>query len=82
MTTKRERHFYFRSGMIERGARYMWCEGYSRVTPTGITYPWLTQHEARRQARSQGAVAKFYDTEDAARLAANLPKPVSAPPAP
>lgn len=55
-------HFY-RAGSIERGRYYSWRDGYSEVTPGGLsTYPWLTKEEARKEARKRGAQARFHDT--------------------
>jgi hypothetical protein len=68
-------HHYFLAGSVERGARYEWKDGYSRVTPTGMTYPWLTKREAQRQARSEGAKAIFHHDKESARAALELNEP-------
>jgi hypothetical protein len=48
-------------GLIERGARYQWREGYSETTETGgITYPWNTRRECQREAKAEGRIAVFY----------------------
>lgn len=62
-------HTYFRAGSVERGRDYTWRDGYSLVTPTGITYPWRTKREAQAEARKAGARAVFYETEAEARAA-------------
>lgn len=61
--------FYFKAGMIERGPRYAWCVGWSRVTPTSIEYPWVTSAEAVREAAKHGARAEFFSTQELARAA-------------
>lgn len=67
MTAPAPPHVYFRAGHIERGSRYEWRDGYSRVTRAGICYPWLTKREAQAEARAHGTRAVFVDTEAAAR---------------
>lgn len=62
-------HTYFRAGSVERGKNYAWRDGYSRVTPTGILYPWVTKREAQAEAKRAGARAEFYETEAEARAA-------------
>jgi hypothetical protein len=60
--TKRPLIAYHFRGPIERGARYLWREGYS--TDGGeagsVCYPWLTRQECRRDAIERGGRAVFY----------------------
>ena len=61
MTKRKEQIRYDYRGMIERGPRYRWKEGYSETTPEGhILYGWNTRAECRAEARTQGKVAVFY----------------------
>jgi hypothetical protein len=52
---------YHYRGLIERGARYEWREGYSENSAHGQPlYPWNTRGECRREALSRGRKAVFY----------------------
>lgn len=74
-------HHYFYAGQIERGTRYAWRDGYAKVTPENhVTYPWLTIREAQKQAKSEGALAMFHETQDAAYAALSAAKPTPRPP--
>lgn len=57
-----KREVFFRTGRIERGARYAWRDGYARLTRAGTEYPWLTKREAQSAARARGARAIFYES--------------------
>ena len=51
---------YYRVGRVERGARYEWHDAYTVVTEHGVLYGWLTEAEARKQAKSEGFRAVFH----------------------
>jgi hypothetical protein len=56
---KPTRTYYYR-GLIERGPRYRWANGYSAGSPGGrIEYPWLTRRECQQDAESMGCSAVF-----------------------
>ena len=43
---------------------YGWRDGYAEVTSSGgILYPWVTRGEAKSEARSRGARARFVDSD-------------------
>jgi hypothetical protein len=50
---------YTYRGMIERGARYEWRQGYSRTINGCIAYPWMTKRECQHDAKLQGHRAVF-----------------------
>ena len=51
---------YHYRGLIERGARYEWREGYSPSTTEGLViYPWVTKAEAQAEAKRNGQSAVF-----------------------
>ena len=51
---------YHYRGLIERGPRYDWREGYSAVGENGgVLYPWSTKRECQREAKKQGKKAVF-----------------------
>lgn len=61
---------YYRRGDVERGAGrlYRWASGYSADSPTGgVLYPWMTRRECQRDAKAQGARARFVEGDDLAR---------------
>ena len=62
---------YFEIGIIERYShkRGWWIPGYSEVTSTGITFPWLGKRDAQHDARNRGGRAVFHATEGDARAA-------------
>lgn len=58
-TTKKSITYYYR-GMIERGPRYDWREGWSENSAEGHPiYPWSTKRECQRAAKKEGAKAIF-----------------------
>ena len=60
MATKPEVAYHYR-GLIERGPRYEWREGYSENLIDGQPlYPWNTRGECRREAASRDLKAVFY----------------------
>jgi hypothetical protein len=51
---------YTYRGLVERGTRYDWREGYSETSPDGgIYYPWMTKRECQQDAMKQGSRAVF-----------------------
>jgi hypothetical protein len=57
---QKERVYHYR-GLVERGSRYQWREGYSDDGPTGgITFYWRTKRECRMEAKRDGFKAVFY----------------------
>lgn len=53
---------YHYRGQIERGngkPGYTCYEGYSETIDNGISYPWMTYRECQRDAKAQGATARF-----------------------
>ncbi len=47
---------FVKAGLIERGPKYRWCQGYSL---NGNSQPWITRREAQQLAKSQGMKAIF-----------------------
>ena len=57
--TKKTITYYYR-GLIERGPKYDWREGYSENGESGHPiYPWSTKRECQQAAKKQGAKAVF-----------------------
>ena len=51
---------YYYRGLIERGARYRWVEGWSpRGENGGIQYPWCTKREAQTAEKALGNKCLF-----------------------
>jgi hypothetical protein len=60
MTSRTEIIYHYR-GLIERGPRYEWREGYSENSADGLPlYPWNTRGECRTDALRRGFIAVFY----------------------
>jgi hypothetical protein len=57
---------YFRAGLVERGPKYQWRDGYSRIHDGAETLPWVTKREAQRDAKAHGGRAVFHETKSAA----------------
>lgn len=54
---------YTYRGLVERGngRGYSWRDGYSTTGANGaVSYPWMTYRECQADARSRGAVARFW----------------------
>jgi len=62
MTTKLiQQVIYHYRGLVERGPRYDWREGYSESSAEGNPfYPWMTRKECRHEAKTRGMKAVFY----------------------
>ncbi len=61
--TKTTIAYHYRGG-VERGigGSYEWREGYSQgsADDSHVYYPWMTKRECQRDAKAQGATARFY----------------------
>lgn len=58
---KRPEVAYYYRGMVERGPRYAWREGYSSQDENGaVLYPWMTRRECQQDAKRRGEKAVFY----------------------
>jgi hypothetical protein len=59
---------YTYRGGVERGTGepgYRWRDGYSESTADGhATFPWMTKRECQNDARTRGAVARFFVPSD------------------
>lgn len=54
-----EEWIYVFVGLIERGPRYQWKNGYARVVNGATEQPWMTRAEARADASANRAKAIF-----------------------
>lgn len=72
---------WYRAGDIERGPRYDWRTGYTKIrlgVDSGCcrifltTQPWMTKREAQSFSKKRGAKATFFDSREEAIAALKL----------
>lgn len=72
---------WYRAGDIERGPRYDWRTGYTKLGYTKLdsdskvfltTQPWATKREAQSFSKKHGAKATFFDNREEAIAALEI----------